>query len=71
LCAAFVDVSPEELQQSQLQSSMETVDVKQDISDSETKADTAQNVSYVLKLGNSVPTNSAGFTLFYDSQRLP
>jgi hypothetical protein len=71
LCAAFVDVSPEELQQRQLQSSLETVDVKQDISDSEAKEDTEQNVSYVLKFGNSVPTNAAGFTLFYDSQRFP
>lgn len=55
MCAAFVDVSPEELQQSQLQSSLETVDVKQDNTDSETKDDTEQKVSYVSKLGNSVP----------------
>ena len=50
--AAFVDVSPEELQkQKELQSSLETVDVKRDSTDSESKEDTEQNVSYAAKLG--------------------
>ncbi|CAL5031982.1 unnamed protein product [Urochloa decumbens] len=41
---AFVDVSPEELQQKNLQSSLETVDVKRDTTDSESKEDTEQKV---------------------------
>ncbi|CAN6270116.1 unnamed protein product [Urochloa humidicola] len=41
---AFVDVSPEELQQKNLQSSLETVDVKRDSTDSESKDDTEQKV---------------------------
>ena len=49
--AAFVDVSPEELQQKNFQSSLETVDVKHDSTDSESKEDTEQNVSYAAKLG--------------------
>jgi hypothetical protein len=48
--AAFVDVSPEELQQKNLQSSLETVDVKHDSTDSESKEDTEEKVSYVLML---------------------
>ncbi|KAM3387152.1 hypothetical protein ACQJBY_010177 [Aegilops geniculata] len=48
---AFVDVSPEELQkQKELQSSLQTVDVKSDSTESETKGDTEQ-----------VPTNGAAF----------
>lgn len=48
--AAFVDVSPEELQkQKELQSSLETV-VKSDSTESETKEDTEQ-VSFLQKLG--------------------
>ena len=49
--AAFVDVSPEELQQKNLQSSLEAVDVKRDSTDSESKEDTEQKVSYATKLG--------------------
>ncbi|RCV33735.1 hypothetical protein SETIT_7G106100v2 [Setaria italica] len=48
---AFVDVSPEELQQKNLQSSLETVDVKSDSTDSESKEDTEREV----------PTNGEAF----------
>ncbi|TVU14412.1 hypothetical protein EJB05_37878 [Eragrostis curvula] len=58
---AFVDVSPEELQQNQLQSSLETVDVKQDSTGSETKVDTEQKV----------PTNGAAFKPSEDAARGP
>ncbi|KAK3142548.1 hypothetical protein QOZ80_4BG0348010 [Eleusine coracana subsp. coracana] len=58
---AFVDVSPEELQQRQLQSSLETVDVKQDSTDSGTKDDTEQKV----------PTNGAAFKPNEDAARGP
>ncbi|TVU00296.1 hypothetical protein EJB05_54284 [Eragrostis curvula] len=58
---AFVDVSPEELQQNQLQSSLETVDVKQDSTDSETKEETEQKV----------PTNGAAFKPSEDAARGP
>ncbi|VAH47999.1 unnamed protein product [Triticum turgidum subsp. durum] len=52
---AFVDVSPEELQkQKELQSSLQTVDVKSDSTESETKGDTEQ-VSSLQKLGNRLP----------------
>ena len=55
MCAAFVDVSPEELQkQKELQSSLQTVDVKSDSTESETKGDTEQ-VSFLQKLGNRLP----------------
>uniref|UniRef100_A0A453C1A4 STI1 domain-containing protein n=1 Tax=Aegilops tauschii subsp. strangulata TaxID=200361 RepID=A0A453C1A4_AEGTS len=48
---AFVDVSPEELQkQKELQSSLQTVGVKSDSTESETKGDTEQ-----------IPTNGAAF----------
>jgi hypothetical protein len=47
---------------------LETVDVKQDTTDSGPKEDTEQKVRYVLKLCNSLPTSSVGFTLFYDSK---
>ncbi|VAH48004.1 unnamed protein product [Triticum turgidum subsp. durum] len=54
---AFVDVSPEELQkQKELQSSLQTVDVKSDSTESETKGDTEQ-----------VPTNGAAFKPSEDS----
>lgn len=58
--AAFVDVSPEELQQKNLQSSPETVDVKHDstYSESESKEDTEEKVSYVTKLGSKLPEKS-------------
>ena len=53
--AAFVDVSPEELQkQKELQSSLQTVGVKSDSTESETKGDTEQ-VSFLQKLGNRLP----------------
>lgn len=58
MSAAFVDVSPEELQQKNLQSSLETVDVKRDSTDSESKVDTEEKVSYVTKLGNKLSANS-------------
>uniref|UniRef100_A0A453C181 Uncharacterized protein n=1 Tax=Aegilops tauschii subsp. strangulata TaxID=200361 RepID=A0A453C181_AEGTS len=52
---AFVDVSPEELQkQKELQSSLQTVGVKSDSTESETKGDTEQ-VSFLQKLGNRLP----------------
>jgi hypothetical protein len=50
--AAFVDVSPEELLQKELQSSLETVDVKSDSAKSEIKEDTEQQVSFFQKLGD-------------------
>ena len=53
--AAFVDVSPEELQQKEFQSSLETVDVKSDSTKSEIKEDTEQQVSLFQKLGNRLP----------------
>jgi hypothetical protein len=56
--AAFVDVSPEELQQKNLQSSPETVDVKHDSTYSESKEDTEEQVSYVTKMGNKFPAKS-------------
>ncbi|KAG2566351.1 protein TIC 40, chloroplastic-like [Panicum virgatum] len=58
---AFVDVSPEELQQKNLQSSLETVDVKRDSTDSESKEDTEQKV----------PTNGAVFKPNEDAARGP
>lgn len=59
MCAAFVDVSPEELQkQKELQSSLETVDVKSDSTESETKDDTEQQVSFFQKLGNRLLYNA-------------
>jgi len=59
---AFVDVSPEELQkQKELQSSLETVDVKSDSTESETKDDTEQQV----------PTNGAAFKPNGDSSTGP
>jgi hypothetical protein len=71
--AAFVDVSPEELQQKNLQSSLETVDVKRDSADSESKEDTEQEVSYATKLVNKLPAKSVIFCLmpFCNYQRLP
>lgn len=51
--AAFVDVSPEELQQKNLQSSLETVDVKPESAVSESKEDTEQKVSFSTKLAKS------------------
>ena len=61
--AAFVDVTPEELQQKNLQSSLETADVKHDSTDSESKEDTEEKVSYVTKLGNTnkLPAKSTVF----------
>lgn len=56
--AAFVDVSPEDLQQKDLQSSLEMVDVKHDSTESETKEDTEEKVSYVTKLGSKLPEKS-------------
>lgn len=50
--ATFVDVSPEELQQKELQSSLETVDVKSESKQSETMEDTEQKVSCMKKLCN-------------------
>ncbi|CAN6235077.1 unnamed protein product [Urochloa humidicola] len=58
---AFVDVSPEELQQKNLQSSLETVDVKRDTTDSESKEDTEQKVF----------TNGAAFKPNEDATRGP
>ncbi|KAM0886230.1 hypothetical protein ACQ4PT_029825 [Festuca glaucescens] len=58
---AFVDVSPEELLQKELQSSLETVDVKSDSGKSEIKEDTEQQVS----------TNGAAFKLNEDSSTGP
>ncbi|OEL20998.1 Protein TIC 40, chloroplastic [Dichanthelium oligosanthes] len=58
---AFVDVSPEELQQKNLQSSLEMVDVKRDSTDSESKEDTEQKV----------PTNGAAFKPTEDAARGP
>uniref|UniRef100_A0A0D9W5A2 Protein TIC 40, chloroplastic n=1 Tax=Leersia perrieri TaxID=77586 RepID=A0A0D9W5A2_9ORYZ len=54
---AFVDVSPEELQQKELQSSLETVDVKSESKDSETVEDTEQKA----------PTNGTAFKMNEDS----
>uniref|UniRef100_A0A0E0KQY4 Protein TIC 40, chloroplastic n=1 Tax=Oryza punctata TaxID=4537 RepID=A0A0E0KQY4_ORYPU len=54
---AFVDVSPEELQQKELQSSLETVDVKSESKQSETMEDTEQKA----------PTNGAAFKMNEDS----
>lgn len=55
---AFVDVSPEELQkQKELQSSLETVDIRSDSTGSETKDDSEQQV----------PTNGAAFKPSEDS----
>jgi hypothetical protein len=56
--AAFVDVSPEDLQQKDLQSSLEMVDVKHDSIESESKEDTEEKVSYVTKLGSKLPEKS-------------
>uniref|UniRef100_A0A0E0H174 Protein TIC 40, chloroplastic n=1 Tax=Oryza nivara TaxID=4536 RepID=A0A0E0H174_ORYNI len=50
---AFVDVSPEELQQKELQSSLETVDVKSESKQSETMEDTEQKA----------PTNGTAFKM--------
>ncbi|CAM0904556.1 unnamed protein product [Alopecurus aequalis] len=59
---AFVDVSPEELQQKELQSSLETVDVKSDSTKTDIKEDTEQQV----------PTNgSAAFMPSEDSSTGP
>lgn len=58
---AFVDVSPEELQQKNLQSSLETVDVKSDSTDSESKEDTEREV----------PTNGEAFKPNEDAARGP
>jgi hypothetical protein len=58
---AFVDVSPEELQQKELQSSLETVDVKSDSTESEIKEDAEQQV----------PTNGAAFMPSEDSSTGP
>ncbi|KAF0893178.1 hypothetical protein E2562_023201 [Oryza meyeriana var. granulata] len=54
---AFVDVSPEELQQKELQSSLETVDVKSEGKESETMEDTEQKA----------PTNGTAFKMNEDS----
>ncbi|KAG8064585.1 hypothetical protein GUJ93_ZPchr0004g40144 [Zizania palustris] len=54
---AFVDVSPEELQQKELQSLLETVDVKSESKESETVEDTEQKA----------PTNGAAFKMNGDS----
>ncbi|KAL6650574.1 hypothetical protein ACP70R_009499 [Stipagrostis hirtigluma subsp. patula] len=56
---AFVDVSPEELQQKQLQSSLETVDTTRDSTDSASKEDTEQEV----------PRNGAAFKPNEDAAR--
>lgn len=56
--AAFVDVSPEDLQQKDLQSSLEMVDVNHDSTESESKEDTEEKVSYVTKLGSKLPEKS-------------
>ncbi|KAG8082087.1 hypothetical protein GUJ93_ZPchr0014g47097 [Zizania palustris] len=53
---AFVDVSPEELQQKELQSSLETVNVKSESKEGEIVEDTEQKV----------PTNGAAFKLNED-----
>ncbi|XP_047065889.1 protein TIC 40, chloroplastic-like [Lolium rigidum] len=58
---AFVDVSPEELLQKELQSSLETVDVKSDSAKSEIKEDTEQQVF----------TNGAAFKPNEDSSTGP
>ncbi|WVZ85745.1 hypothetical protein U9M48_032634 [Paspalum notatum var. saurae] len=58
---SFVDVSPEELQQRNLQSSLETVDVKRDSTQSESKEGTEQEV----------PTNGAAFKPNEDAARGP
>ncbi|KQJ82750.1 hypothetical protein BRADI_5g10800v3 [Brachypodium distachyon] len=58
---AFVDVSPQELQQKELQSSLETVDVKGASTESEVKEDAEQNV----------PTNGAAFKPTEDSSTGP
>ncbi|CAD6263621.1 unnamed protein product [Miscanthus lutarioriparius] len=58
---AFVDVTPEELQEKNLQSSLETVDVKHDSTDSESKEDTEEKV----------PTNGATFKPNEDAARGP
>lgn len=58
---AFVDVSPEELQQKELQSLLETVDVKSDSTESASKEDTEQKV----------PTNGAAFKPTEDSATGP
>ncbi|PWZ46036.1 Protein TIC 40, chloroplastic [Zea mays] len=67
---AFVDVSPEELQQKNLQSSPETVDVKHDSTYSESKEDTEEQVPTISTNTESkedteekVPTNGASFKL--------
>ncbi|XP_062225711.1 protein TIC 40, chloroplastic-like isoform X2 [Phragmites australis] len=52
---AFVDVSPEELQQKELQSSLETVDVKRD---SESKEDTEQKPNEDAARGPTESSNS-------------
>jgi len=51
------------LQQKNLQSSLETVDVKHDSTDSESKEDTEEKVSYVTKQGNTnkLPAKSTVF----------
>jgi hypothetical protein len=53
--AAFVDVSPEELQQKELQSSLESVDVKTESTKSEIKEDTEQQVGFFQNFGNRLP----------------
>nr|ACG37310.1 translocon Tic40 [Zea mays] len=58
---AFVDVSPEDLQQKDLQSSLEMVDVKHDSIESESKEDTEEKA----------PTNGATFKLNEDAARGP
>ncbi|KAL6885851.1 hypothetical protein ACP4OV_010112 [Aristida adscensionis] len=58
---AFVDVSPEELQQKQLQSSLETVDVARDSTDNASKEDTEKKI----------PTNGASFKPNEDAARGP
>nr|ACG42966.1 translocon Tic40 [Zea mays] len=67
---AFVDVSPEELQQKNLQSSPEMVDVKHDSTYSESKEDTEEQVPTISTNTESkedteekVPTNGASFKL--------
>ncbi|KAL5215422.1 hypothetical protein ABZP36_006823 [Zizania latifolia] len=58
---AFVDVSPEELQQKELQSSLETVNVKSESKEGETVEDTKQKF----------PTNGAAFKLNEDTASGP
>ncbi|PWZ39556.1 hypothetical protein Zm00014a_022244 [Zea mays] len=58
---AFVDVSPEDLQQKDLQSSLEMVDVKHDSTESESKEDTEEKA----------PRNGATFKLNEDAARGP